>query len=282
MELPPQMLGKWSRNLASSFPKCRGIATELPQTAEESGTRAGRAQREDEEALQRQNPQKIEGKIGTASINPARTFTFKSHHKPLNDDRNRLNFCLFDPQFSGRFDAGELASSCPPPSALVPLAFQIPRPSAAIRLEFHGIWERSSPDFGSICRAFAAEVPCGFSCPSAPLPLRHLYFSSGRRCIREGVIDERSQNRGLRRRLDAAERAMVTRSRRNIPSGTVERRNLLFSRRPELDKRPLVYTSVNHRKVAVPDFRTSFMRTSLNLGYLAQITRDGRYPEKAM
>jgi hypothetical protein len=46
MELPPQMRGKWIRNLASSFPKCGGIAPELPQTAEESGTRAGRAQME--------------------------------------------------------------------------------------------------------------------------------------------------------------------------------------------------------------------------------------------
>jgi hypothetical protein len=52
----------------------------------------------------------------------------------------------------------------------------------------------------------SAEVPCGFPCPSASLPRRRCWISTARGgAFLRGVIDNGSENRGLRERVDAGE-----------------------------------------------------------------------------
>jgi hypothetical protein len=104
----------------------------------------------------------------------------------------------------------------------------------------------------------SAEVPCGFSCQSAPLPRRRCLISTARggafvRGIRRGI-----ENRGLPERLNgAAERARGTRSRSNSFLNGGHQGSLLPRKEPELNKRPLIYKTVHDRKVTVSDCRTS-------------------------
>jgi hypothetical protein len=150
---------------------------------------------------------------------------FESHH-----------FC---PQFSGETAAG--ASF-----VLLPLPPSRSRSRFLVRLQQSRC---NSTAIGKGLARFrlhlpriSAEIPCGFPCPSAPLPRRSCWISAVRGdAFVRGVSDEGFKNRGVRERSDAAERARGTRSRSNPFRDGGDQESLVPGKGPVSNKRPGVY-----------------------------------------